>query len=195
MTGTRNMGIICFVFGAMCAIAAAAKLPGDGERLPDTWPVFALGAGVSVLGLCLWHRHRSRPRVRAGREEPVPAGRPGAGSVPVSSLLRQLLQPLSELESALEHIDAGRLRSWLDDLNDSYVLPFVQRRSELLDELGMAAGSEVLVAAAYGERMLNRAWSAAADGYLREARRSVRDALTGFQRAVQQLDQAERIQQ
>jgi hypothetical protein len=195
MTDMRNIGILSFVLGAMCAIAAAAKLPGDGQRVPGTWPVFVLGVGTSAVGLVLWHRHRRRPAAEAQPEGAPPEDDSAQRGVPASSLLRQLLQPLSELESALDQLHAATLVSRLDELNDCYVLPFVERRSELLEELGMAAGSELLVTAAYGERMLNRAWSAAADGYLDEARQNLRDALVAFQRTVQQLEQVERTQQ
>jgi len=203
MQQLRSVGIVLFVFGAMCAIAAAAKMPADGQRLPDTWPVFAFGVAISAVGLVLWHRYRrgvsaaaagtlASERAEAADDAADRSSEPISGAAATresaSSLLRQLLGPLSELESAVDRLGPEELIGRLDELNDRFVLPFVERRSELLDELGMAAGSEVLVTAAYGERMLNRAWSAAADDCICEARQSVRDARSAFQQAVQQLD-------
>ncbi len=203
MNRLRNLGITLFILGAMCAIASAAKMPAVGQLVPDTWPIFAGGVGISAAGLVLWHKHRRRPAAdgpaeRTGAVQATGPGKSAAEAGPTNApdsagtLLQQLLQPLDELESALEQLGAPELIGRLDDLNDRFLLPFVQRRSELLEELGMGTGSEVLATAAYGERMLNRAWSAAADGYLGEARQNVRDALTAFRQAVQQLHRAKR---
>jgi hypothetical protein len=56
-------------------------------------------------------------------------------------------------------------------------------RRKIIDRLGMSKGSEILVVVAYGERMLNRVWSAASDGHLPEARSSYPEARAAFHQA------------
>ena len=47
----------------------------------------------------------------------------------------------------------------------------------------MDEGAQILVTMAYGERMLNRAWSASADGHIQEARGCIPEALAAFEEA------------
>ena len=61
------------------------------------------------------------------------------------------------------------------------------------DLIGMSHGAEILVATAYGERMLNRVWSAAADGYLEEARSSFREASSAFDEAATMMTSVESV--
>ena len=68
-------------------------------------------------------------------------------------------------------------------LNDGFVTPLADGRQRFVDRFGLAGGSEVLNATAFGERMLNRVWSAAADGHLEEACSSYREAVEAFAQA------------
>ena len=52
----------------------------------------------------------------------------------------------------------------------------------------MDKGAEVLVVVAYGERMLNRVWSAAGDEHLLEARTCLPEAQEAFAEAVALLN-------
>ena len=44
----------------------------------------------------------------------------------------------------------------------------------------MEKGAEILVTLAFGERMMNRVWSAAADGHLPEATASLNESTDAF---------------
>ena len=63
------------------------------------------------------------------------------------------------------------------------MLPFIAIREQVLCLLGHYQGVEVLVAAAQGERLLNRMWSAASDGVVIEARNTYPNALAAFEEA------------
>ena len=49
----------------------------------------------------------------------------------------------------------------------------------------MERGAEILVTAAYAERMLNRVWSASADGHLPEAGASLTEAAEAIQQTAE----------
>lgn len=191
----RRVGCALFALGIAITVCAGAKLPDPpptetaagsrpGEdaghvraRFPDTLPVFCFGAGVALCGLVLW---RVGSRTRAKVTETVDGTIDPADPLVI---LHGLQQPLGKLESELDDLQSESLVQALDDLNERYVMPLVESRGRVTDLLGMSAGAEILVTAAVGERMLNRAWSAAADAHLPEARASVREAVHAFREA------------
>ena len=75
----------------------------------------------------------------------------------------------------------------VDALLDDYVLPMGESRQQFIDRYGMEKGAELLVTLAFGERMLNRVWSAAADGHLPEAVSSLEESAEAFEEAVSLL--------
>ena len=62
---------------------------------------------------------------------------------------------------------------------------FADARESMIPAFGLASYAEVMTRFAGGERLVNRAWSASADGYLDEVVACLRDALG-------QLDDAKR---
>ena len=50
-----------------------------------------------------------------------------------------------------------------------------------------AKGAEILLDVAYGERMLNRVWSAASDGHHQEALNSISESLVNYKKAAGKL--------
>lgn len=205
----RQVGCALFALGIAITLCAGAKLPAPppaetaagpqamphdqvdrtagsrtGEdaghvraQFPDTLPVFCFGAGVALCGLVLW---RVGARTRAKLTETVDGATDPADPLVI---LHGLQQPLGKLESDLEDLQSESLLQALDDLNERFVMPLVESRGRVTDLLGMSAGAEILVTAAVGERMLNRAWSAAADAHLPEARASIREAVHAFREA------------
>ncbi|MFT4979530.1 MAG: hypothetical protein ACI8S6_005441 [Myxococcota bacterium] len=164
-----------FAAGIIVAISCGAKMPEEGEKWPDSVPIFLVGAAVSVVGLVGWRRDRSRQAA----ENAVTTG---AGDA--FALLEALLPPARQLLTELGELDNAQLCVRVDALLEDYVLPFAVARQQIIDRLGMRDGAEVLVVIAYGERMLNRVWSAASDGHNPEAVSVYPDALQAFEEAA-----------
>ena len=63
-------GPLSFGIGIIVAIAGATKLPADGTKWPDTWPVFLIGALLSVAGIVLgvWLKRNKMLRPRQKME-------------------------------------------------------------------------------------------------------------------------------
>ncbi len=153
---------------------ASAELALD-PKWPWTTTMWALFAFVTAAGVALW-RHGVRSAAKAGLENVSDEENPFA-------LLARLLPPARALGEQLGQLDEREIPRRATELLDDYVLPFAVVRQKVIDRLGMKVGSEILVVLAYGERMLNRVVSAAADGHLPEAQASYPSALAALEEA------------
>jgi len=187
----KYLAYALFGGGIMLAISGAAKLPipiPEGtepvflDQFPDTWPVFLVGFVATVTGLVIWWKDVFASRAELQNDDSDAAN-------PLS-LLEGLLPQLRELAEELDGMDGMDIADRVEHLLAHTVLPFAESRQKLFDRLGMRVGAEILITAAFGERMLNRTWSAAADGYLEEARNSFRDGAAAFEEAARMVDAA-----
>jgi hypothetical protein len=157
-------GFILFAVGIIATIIGAAKVPDEMSEWPDTLGLFGLGVVLSTLGLILWYRTRRANTAAANADQ----ASTGAGD-PVALLLAAQ-EPLMKLAADIGELNADDITERVDAILEAYILPFSQVRQRLIDRLGMETAAEVLVVVAYGERILNRVWSAAGDAHLPEAR-------------------------
>lgn len=172
-------GSVLFTLGIIIAISGAAKPPAAEATFPDTIPVFIAGILAAVAGIEIWWGHRSILRLLAGDGD-SDSDSPDNPFV----ILNQLIPALKELESRIDEMASSEIESAIDDVASNFVTPFIEGRQSLIDQLGLKAGADLLVISATGERMLNRTWSAAADGHLVEARNSFREAAQAFDEAA-----------
>ncbi len=168
---------ILFAAGIIIAICGGAQLPAKGNDWPASVPIFAVGAVIAIVGLVLWRKQQAAAR------KALAQGGEGAQKGPLE-YLRELIAPAKKLQDDLDSLTAPQTCDRIDELLESYVLPFAQVRQQVVDRMGMTTGAELLVTVAYGERMLNRVWSAAGDGHLPEARSVYGDAVSAFEEAV-----------
>ena len=184
----RILAYILFGGGIMAAISGAAKLPAaipEGttptflDRFPDTLPEFTIAFIATVVGLIIWWKDVFAQRKASQAAE-------SDESNPLT-LLAGLAPQLSDLASSIDQLEGEAITAHVEQILEHTVLPFAEARQKLFDRLGMRAGADLLVTAAYGERMLNRTWSAAADGHLTEARSSFREATQAFDEAAAML--------
>lgn len=181
----RILAYILFGGGIMAAISGAAKLPAaipEGttptflDRFPDTLPEFTIAFIATVVGLIIWWKDvfaQRKANQAAESDESNPL-----------TILASLAPQLSDLAERIDNLDSNAIITQVEHILEHTVLPFAEARQKLFDRLGMRAGADLLVTAAYGERMLNRTWSAAADGHLVEARSSFREAAQAFDEAA-----------
>lgn len=181
----RILAYILFGGGIMAAISGAAKLPAaipEGiaptflDRFPDTLPEFTIAFAATVFGLIIWWKDVFAQR-KANQAAETDESNP-------LTILASLPPQLSDLADRIDNLDGNAIIAQVEHILEHTVLPFAEARQKLFDRLGMRAGADLLVTAAYGERMLNRTWSAAADGHLVEARSSFREAAQAFDEAA-----------
>ncbi len=155
-------------------------LGGTKERIggwPDSLPVFLVGFLLALFGLFQW-----RSAVQA--EAAAQADKEGTDSSNPFALLAKMQGPLQQLQEDIGDLDEQQVCDRVDTILNHYVLPFAEVRRGVIDRLGMELGAEVLVIIAYGERMLNRVWSAASDGHLPEATSVLPDAVDALAEAA-----------
>lgn len=175
-------GFFIFVIGIIVAILGSAKVPAEVGGWPDTWAYFLAGVGLAGAGLVLWHRS-TRAKAKELSESVESANDPVA-------LLEGIAEPLEALKTDIETLDTDGITTRIDELLNTYVLPFAEVRQVLIDRLGMDKGAETLVIVAFGERLLNRVWTTAADGHLPEARACFPEAYEAFGEALTVIREA-----
>ena len=167
----RSFGPYIFAVGILVAIAGSAKLPLERGQFPDTLPVFILGAVAAAVGIFLWRR---QIKLEQEQSEDDP------NAVNPFERLQSLQAPLAKLGADAAGLSTAELCERVDAILQEYVVPFAIARNKVIEKLGMDKGAELLVVVAYGERMLNRAWSAAADEHAPESISSILEALEAF---------------
>lgn len=167
--------------GTIGASIAVARSEPTVSGWVSAWQVdvpLAVGSLVVLIaGVVLLRRVRA---VEARK-----ATGPGGTLSRARESLGEAARTVAGLAGALGAADLGGLHGSLDELLTGPVADFVENRDAITERFGMALYGEVMGPFARGERYLNRAWSAATDGYLEEAREYVR-------RAVQPLEEARR---
>ena len=172
-----QVGFFVFVVGIAIAISGGAKMPTTGDW-PDTVPLFLVGCAITILGLVIWRKALAAAHVVHSAE---------SEKQDAMALLAALMGPAKKLGSEIDSLDVETINSRADDLIETYVLPFAEDRKSILQEFGMDLGADVLCTMAFGERMLNRVWSASADGHVQEARACFPEALAAFELAQAKL--------
>lgn len=174
---TNLAGPLSFGVGIIIAIAGATKLPADGTKWPDTWPAFLIGALLSVAGIVLWRLSEAKRDAAASQGED--------GKSDPLELLQAAVPAVKTIESELGGLTTETLCERIDAVLQDYIVPAAEARQDLVKKLGMERGAEILVTAAYAERMLNRVWSASADGHLPEASASLSEAVGAIQETAE----------
>lgn len=177
------IGFLVFAVGVALIVVGGAKVPAAGAEWPDTLLLVGVGVAVGVLGLVLWRLDERRKAHAMARGEL-------GDRADAAKLLREVQAPLDALGADLHHLKPAEITARVDALLVGYVLPFAEMRQQLITRFGMQRGAEILVTVAFGERLLNRVWSAAGDEHVVEAQSCFPEAHHAFKEALAQLDRA-----
>lgn len=205
----KSLGKTLFVAGILIAISAGAKLspstlteltrseetadadksasagtdrpagsPAPISRWPDSVMIFVAGAVCGAVGLGLWWKSELDERASHRHENEGESSSSGPGPLQRLAIIRERVL---DLNSRSEQLAESQLMAEIEKLNEEQMQPFAEARMKVISRLGMVQGSELLIAVAAGERLLNRTWSAAADHDLAEARASLAGAAVAFE--------------
>ncbi len=163
----RGFGLALFGLGMLAGCYFLVEVP-DRVR----WE--ALGPSLAVAGVGLVVMRVS--------------GGPSEGAEVTQQGLKRAQDALVELRASMR----ARTKEALPDYIDGTLMPaldaFVEAREAIQRAHGLDAYASVMDCFARGERALNRAWSAGADGYIQEAERSFAVALGRFDQASETLE-------
>ena len=138
--------------------------------IPNKWPTinwlwYGLAMVGGIGGVILLRKTSKSAETESGRvaEE---------YSV-VTSNLAELKQRIGELKINLDKLAPRDVVDFIDETCAEPFSDFADARNALVQRFGLQAFAEIMTQFASGERFLNRAWSAAADGYMKEVKDSV----------------------
>lgn len=109
------------------------------------------------------------------------------GLDPLRRSLSHLLAEVQKLKSELPQMTPESVVAFIDDRCTEHCNNFADQREQLKSAFGLIGFGEIMSEFASGERFLNRVWSAAADGYMEEAYRSIETSLRFFQAAQDRI--------
>lgn len=176
---------VIFGVGVMIAISGGAQVPAKAGEWPPSVPIFVVGAVIAAIGLVIWRAAKAKERKAIADGQAV-----GGADQDPFAFLQGVQAPAATLAEELEGLDPPAVCERVDELLETYILPLAEVRQRVIDRVGMDRGAEILVTIAFGERMLNRTWSAAGDGHLPEARAVYPDAVAALAEAQEQATAA-----
>lgn len=110
----------------------------------------------------------------------------------IKANLENLVAKSVELKGRMGKMAPSKITEFIDkDLAEEF-WSFADGRECMVSRFGLTVYADVMTNFAAGERSINRAWSAAADGYIDEAADCVQRAVLLLQDAQSELDQAEK---
>ena len=114
-----------------------------------------------------------------------------AGLQEITVALERLIVGVGELESKVETSPPSHITAYIDgSLADDFRI-FADGRDAITAEYGLPVFAEVMTQFSAGERAINRAWSAAADGYIDEVATCVERGKQFLEVALVQLKSAQ----
>ncbi|MDM8560996.1 hypothetical protein [Candidatus Parabeggiatoa sp. HSG14] len=173
----RLIGFLLFSVGIIMALICAAKLPAPNATWSDMYFIYGIAMVVALVGLVLLRLPQ------AFLQKCNPAILSDQTNSSAMELLQELLVDMHTFGKNINNLDKVEITKQVNTLLDTYVLPFAAAQHEIIDLLGQYQGVEVLAAAAQGERLLNRMWSAASDDHKAETIATYPKALAAFREA------------
>ncbi len=171
----RTVALIVFYFGVTAGAFITVR-----ESTQVTWLHYGVAVAIAVVGVVLL---RITARSAATDESTV-----ASGMLTVRESLEAVAGHLARLNQERDTIGVYGIHGRIDaDVMDD-VNRFVEVRETIATVHGLDVYAQTMDAFASGERALNRAWSASADGYIDEVWACLDRAERHMQRALSVLD-------
>ena len=168
-----------FLVAAFCSVLRTEQ-EAKWQTVP--WPAYLAAMVVGFIGVVLVRR--------AKRSHASDEAKTDAEYSTVRSSLETLTAVIDQLNASAELRPAHVLRE-IDDRCMEPFSEFAEARQSLVKRFGMKVYADVMTEFASAERLVNRSWSAAADGYVDEVSSSLQTAGRHLHRAHELLKTAE----
>ncbi len=155
MTGNKRLGHLLMWAGFVASAFVATSRTGNVD-----WLAYSLTAAVGVVGVVLL-----RLKDRGGADSQQQAHETVEH---LAGVLQQLAEKLSQLRAERETLDVYDVRHRIDGDLAANLRAFADQRETISKAYSLQLYAEVMNRFAAGERNINRAWSASADGYIDE---------------------------
>lgn len=158
----KRLGIVLMIVGFFLAALVSVRHTDGAGRGWQTieWSYYAAAFVVGVIGVVLIRVAASRV---SSHEEKV-ATDISKLNESVNLLQNRLALALAEREQR----NVYDIHGWIDSELELPISDFVEARESMIPLYGLQSYADIMTQFAGGERAINRAWSASADGYIDE---------------------------
>jgi hypothetical protein len=181
MTPLRLLGHLLlwtgFFTGSFLAVRNA-EVAGD-KWATIQWPWYAIALFVGICGVVVLRLTQRQATTHAHKLEDDLAT--------INDSMQHLKRKLTDLKKQKESVHVGSVLHFIDDELMPHVADFVDARESMIHTFGMQQYADVMTDFAAGERNINRAWSASADGYIDEVWASIDRADDKMQAVCEKL--------
>lgn len=171
---------IGFLGGAFFSVLRLEDPDAAWSTIP--WGYYGVSALVGIGGVVLLRLDKAAQAVSSESA--------GAELTAVQESLSKVSEQVTNLRSNLDNMSCEDVLDYIDEECAPLLAEFADGRMSISNRFGTKRYAEVMTEFASGERYLNRAWSAAADGYVDEVDASVGHANTFLLAAVASLQSA-----
>lgn len=144
------------------------------------WIWYLGSAALCILGIVFVRKSKNEPQGQAAHTE--------VSLQQIKSHLNNLVGNLEQLNSEMKDYKPRQILNFIEDELQDDLREFAEGRDSITAEFGLQVFAEVMTEFASGERAINRAWSASADGYIEEAATCVQRALAMLKLAQKKLN-------
>ena len=183
MNTNKLIGQVLLWAGFLCAALASVSRLEIAEHPWQTipWAVYAGSMAVGIVGVVLL---RTSAKAEVQHTERVEGE-----FETLTSSLGILRSKVAELRGNLDEINPHDIVSYIDENCVEHFGDFADARNALVQRFGLQCFADVMTQFASAERFVNRAWSAAADGYINEASESLHRAEDHLNQTSRLMDQ------
>ena len=160
---------------------SAVEVPEEGWHLIP-WPWYIASAVVCFAGVVVLQISK--------RSEGQKSEETAANLAEIKSALTRAGENVGKLSNQIGKMAPSKIVEWIDGELAEDIRIFADGRDNITSEFGLSTFADVMSQFAAGERAINRAWSAAADGYVDEAADCVQRANLMFKEASSILNKA-----
>ena len=156
------------------------NVPVKSSWATVNWIWYFISAAIGISGIAF---------VRAGKKSAAGQGEKTEASLKqIKAHLADLVNNTEKLNNEIKNFKPRQILNYIENQLQDDMRGFADGRDSITAEHGLQVFAEVMTQFAAGERAINRAWSASADGYIEEA-------ATCVQRGLEMLKTAQKILQ
>ena len=171
---------IGFLGGSLACVFRLENTEDKWSTIP--WGMYAAGAAIGIVGVVLLRMDKASKQSASAESE--------SDFQTVRDSLQTVAERIAALNDKLEGMTCEDVLEYIDQECVPPCAEFVDGRELLISRFGSQVFAAVMTEFASGERYMNRAWSASADGYVDEVEKSLGYANTFFTAAVEELNKA-----
>ena len=162
MMGVRRLGFVLLYLGFFGAVLVAVRQSDSvgAEWATIEWGWYGIMFLIGVVGVVLLRTTAKNADTQSHKLE--------SDIATIQESLRHIVDKLGRIKKDRDTISVYDVGAWIDDVLVENLGELVEARESLIHVYGLQQYANLMSRFALGERNLNRAWSASADGYIDE---------------------------